>query len=199
LSSSRVGDPGDLARPSPCRCRGYHGIGIRYTVTDTSIAHSLILDSQVGTFARLAKAEILRSSEIACWMYSGERQVIALRKAYLDAVLRQDVGFFDTDARTGDIVFGVSTDTLLVQDAIGEKVGNFLHYIATFLAGLVVGFISAWRLALLSVALIPPIAFAGGLYAYTLTGLTSRSRESYANAGVVAEQVILTLVMCSVA
>ena len=57
-------------------------------------------------------------------MYTGERQVIALRKAYLDAVLRQDVGFFDTDARTGDIVFGVSTDTLLVQDAIGEKVAT---------------------------------------------------------------------------
>ncbi|GJN01570.1 hypothetical protein PR202_ga18847 [Eleusine coracana subsp. coracana] len=123
-------------------------------------------------------------------MYTGERQVIAFRKAYLDAVLRQDVGFFDTDARTGDIVFGVSTDTLLVQDAIGEKVGNFIHYIATFLAGLVVGFVSAWRLALLSVAVIPAIAFAGGLYAYTLTGLTSRSRESYANAGVVAEQAI---------
>ncbi|KAG8066441.1 hypothetical protein GUJ93_ZPchr0004g40415 [Zizania palustris] len=129
-------------------------------------------------------------AEIACWMYTGERQVIALRKAYLDAVLRQDVGFFDTDARTGDIVFGVSTDTLLVQDAIGEKVGNFIHYLATFLAGLVVGFVSAWRLALLSVAVIPAIAFAGGLYAYTLTGLTSKSRESYANAGVVAEQAI---------
>ncbi|CAD6262045.1 unnamed protein product [Miscanthus lutarioriparius] len=129
-------------------------------------------------------------AEIACWMYTGERQVIALRKAYLDAVLRQDVGFFDTDARTGDIVFGVSTDTLLVQDAIGEKVGNFMHYIATFLAGLVVGFVSAWRLALLSVAVIPAIAFAGGLYAYTLTGLTCKSRESYANAGVVAEQAI---------
>ncbi|ONM13122.1 ABC transporter B family member 19 [Zea mays] len=129
-------------------------------------------------------------AEIACWMYTGERQVIALRKAYLDAVLRQDVGFFDTDARTGDIVFGVSTDTLLVQDGIGEKVGNFMHYIATFLAGLVVGFVSAWRLALLSVAVIPAIAFAGGLYAYTLTGLTSKSRESYANAGVVAEQAI---------
>jgi hypothetical protein len=48
---------------------------------------------------------------------------------------------------------------------------------------------SAWRLALLSVAVIPGIAFAGGLYAYTLTGLTSKSRESYANAGIIAEQV----------
>ncbi|CAL5031661.1 unnamed protein product [Urochloa decumbens] len=128
--------------------------------------------------------------EIACWMYTGERQVGALRRRYLEAVLRQDVGFFDTDARTGDIVFSVSTDTLLVQDAIGEKVGNFIHYLATFLAGLVVGFVSAWRLALLSIAVIPGIAFAGGLYAYTLTGLTSKSRESYANAGIIAEQAI---------
>lgn len=46
----------------------------------------------------------------------------AFRKKYLEAVLKQDVGFFDTDARTGDIVFSVSTDTLLVQDAISEKV-----------------------------------------------------------------------------
>ncbi|CAA0828429.1 ABC transporter B family member 19 [Striga hermonthica] len=129
-------------------------------------------------------------AEIACWMYSGERQVGALRKRYLEAVLKQDVGFFDTDARTGDIVFSVSTDTLLVQDAISEKVGNFIHYLSTFLAGLVVGFVSAWRLALLSVAVIPGIAFAGGLYAYTLTGLTSKSRESYASAGIIAEQSI---------
>ncbi|CAL1357783.1 unnamed protein product [Linum trigynum] len=129
-------------------------------------------------------------AEIGCWMYSGERQVSSLRKKYLEAVLKQDVGFFDTDARTGDIVFSVSTDTLLVQDAISEKVGNFIHYLSTFLAGLVVGFLSAWRLALLSVAVIPGIAFAGGLYAYTLTGLTSKSRESYSQAGIIAEQAI---------
>lgn len=129
-------------------------------------------------------------AEIACWMYTGERQAGALRKKYLEAVLKQDVGFFDTDARTGDIVYSVSTDTLLVQDAISEKVGNFIHYLSTFLAGLVVGFVSAWRLALLSVAVIPGIAFAGGLYAYTITGLTSKSRESYANAGIIAEQAI---------
>ena len=56
-------------------------------------------------------------------MYMGERQAGRLRRKYLEAVLKQDVGFFDTDARTGDIVFSVSTDTLLVQDAISEKVG----------------------------------------------------------------------------
>ncbi|KAK9119341.1 hypothetical protein Scep_017434 [Stephania cephalantha] len=127
-------------------------------------------------------------TEIGCWMYTGERQVCALRKKYLEGVLKQDVGFFDTDARTGDIVFSISTDTLLVQDAIGEKVGNFIHYLSTFLAGLVVGFASAWRLALLSVAVIPGIAFAGGLYAYTINGIASKSRKSYSNVGAIAEQ-----------
>ncbi|CAH1427661.1 unnamed protein product [Lactuca virosa] len=71
-----------------------------------------------------------------------------------------------------------------------RTVGNFIHYLSTFLAGLVVGVVSAWKLALHSVAIIPRIAFAGGLYAYTLTGLTSKSRESYANAGIIAEQMM---------
>lgn len=64
-------------------------------------------------------------------MYTGERQASTLRKKYLEAVLRQDVGFFDTDARTGDIVFSVSTDTLLVQDAISEKVSLQLSFSPT--------------------------------------------------------------------
>ncbi|KAH7846257.1 hypothetical protein Vadar_011808 [Vaccinium darrowii] len=123
-------------------------------------------------------------------MYTGERQVGTLRKKYLEAVLKQDIGFFDTDARTGDIVLSISTDTVLIQDAIGEKVGNFIHYISTFVAGLVIGFVLVWRLALLSVAAIPGIALAGGVYAYMLTSLTSKSRESYSNASIIAEQAI---------
>ncbi|KAL8114743.1 hypothetical protein AgCh_021562 [Apium graveolens] len=38
--------------------------------------------------------------------------------------------------------------------------GNFIHYLSTFLAGLVVGFVSAWKPALFSRAVIPGIAFA---------------------------------------
>lgn len=32
----------------------------------------------------------------ACWMISGERQGIALRKEYLRSLLRQEIGWFDT-------------------------------------------------------------------------------------------------------
>lgn len=54
-------------------------------------------------------------TEIGCWMYTGERQACPLRDNYLEVVLKQDVGFFDTDAKTGDIVFSVSTDISLCK------------------------------------------------------------------------------------
>lgn len=37
-------------------------------------------------------------------------------------MLSQDVGFFDTDITTGEIVSRISSDTILVQEAISEKV-----------------------------------------------------------------------------
>lgn len=60
--------------------------------------------------------------EVAAWMQTGERQAARIRVRYLQALLKQDVSFFDTDAKTGDIVSSISSDTLLVQDAISEKV-----------------------------------------------------------------------------
>lgn len=55
-------------------------------------------------------------------MHTGQRQVSKMRRAYLRAILDQEVGFFDTDARTGLLVDSISKDTVLVQDAISEKV-----------------------------------------------------------------------------
>lgn len=49
-----------------------------------------------------------------------------MRVQYLRALLSQDIGFYDTDSTTGEIVVGISSDTLLVQDAIGEKVSCVL-------------------------------------------------------------------------
>lgn len=129
-------------------------------------------------------------AEVACWMHTGERQAIKMRVQYLEAILRQDVGYFDTEAETGMLVDSLSSDTLLVQDAIGEKMGNFIHHMATFLGGFAVGFSCVWRLCLVTLAVVPVIAFAGGLYAYTLTRLTSKSQKAYGEAGSIAEQAI---------
>lgn len=61
-------------------------------------------------------------AEVSCWMVSGERQSARIRGLYLENILRQDITFFDTETSTGEVVGRMSRDTILIQDAIGEKV-----------------------------------------------------------------------------
>ena len=60
--------------------------------------------------------------EVACWMVTGERQAARIRGLYLKTILRQDVAFFDMETNTGEVVGRMSGDTVLIQDAMGEKV-----------------------------------------------------------------------------
>ncbi|CAK9872650.1 unnamed protein product [Sphagnum jensenii] len=128
--------------------------------------------------------------EVACWMQTGERQSARMRVSYLRAMLSQDVGFFDTDCSTAEIVSRISSDTLLVQDAISEKAGNYVHYMARFIAGFAVGFSSVWQLTLVTLAVVPLIALAGGAYAVVMIGITSKSQKAYSKAGEIAEEAI---------
>lgn len=121
-------------------------------------------------------------------MQTGERQAARIRVLYLRSMLKQDVSYFDVDARTGEVVNSISSDTLLIQDAISEKLGQFLHYLSTFIAGFAVGFSIVWKLGLVTLAVAPAIAMAGGMYAYALTGFASKNREAYEEAGNIAEQ-----------
>lgn len=55
-------------------------------------------------------------------MITGERQAARIRSFYLETILRQDIAFFDKEINTGEVVGRISGDTLLIRDAIGEKV-----------------------------------------------------------------------------
>lgn len=55
-------------------------------------------------------------------MYTSERQAARLRLAFLQSVLSQEIGAFDTDLTTAKIITGISAHMTIIQDAIGEKV-----------------------------------------------------------------------------
>ncbi|KAL4578988.1 hypothetical protein LXL04_015123 [Taraxacum kok-saghyz] len=127
---------------------------------------------------------------VACWMQTGERQTARLRFKYLQSVLRKDIKFFDTIAKDKNILFHISSDAILVQDAIGDKIGHGLRYLAQFFVGFAVGFTSVWQLTLLTLAIVPLIAFAGGAYTMIMSTLSEKSEAAYAEAGKVAEENI---------
>ncbi|GMP84612.1 hypothetical protein CsSME_00038071 [Camellia sinensis var. sinensis] len=129
-------------------------------------------------------------AEILCWMWTGERQSTKMKIKYLEAAMNQDIPFFDTEVRTSDVVFAINTDAVMVQDAISEKLGNFLHYMATFVSGFVVGFTTVWQLALVTLTVVPLIAVIGGVHTTTLAKLSSKSQEALSEAGNITEQTI---------
>ncbi|GAB4833596.1 Multidrug resistance protein 1 [Ancistrocladus abbreviatus] len=129
-------------------------------------------------------------AEIACWMWTGERQTTKMRIKYLEAALNQDIQYFDTEVRTSDVVFAINTDAVMVQDAISEKLGNFIHYMATFVSGFVVGFTAVWQLALVTLAVVPLIAIIGAIYTTTLAKLTTKSQDALSQAGNIVEQTV---------
>ncbi|KAF5766382.1 putative Type I protein exporter [Helianthus annuus] len=122
-------------------------------------------------------------------MWTGERQSTKMRIKYLESALSQDYQFFDTEVRTSYVVFAINTDAVIVQDAISEKLGNFIHYLATFVSGFVVGFTAVWQLALVTLAVVPLIAIIGDIHMTTLAKLSSKSQEALSDAaGNIVEQ-----------
>lgn len=73
-------------------------------------------------------AKLVHMIEVACWMYTGERQSTRIRTKYLESLLHQEVAFFDSQSvgssglGSGQVVSRIAEDTLLVQEAVGEKV-----------------------------------------------------------------------------
>ncbi|CAN8317297.1 unnamed protein product [Cochlearia groenlandica] len=128
--------------------------------------------------------------EVSCWILTGERQTAVIRSKYVQVLLNQDMSFFDTYGNNGDIVSQVLSDVLLIQSALSEKVGNYIHNMATFISGLVIGFINCWEIALITLATGPFIVAAGGVSNIFLHRLAENIQDAYAEAASIAEQAV---------
>ncbi|CAN8253935.1 unnamed protein product [Cochlearia groenlandica] len=128
--------------------------------------------------------------QVSGWMISGERQAGRIRSLYLKTILRQDIAFFDVETNTGEVVGRMSGDTVLIQDAMGEKVGKSIQLVSTFIGGFVIAFMEGWLLTLVMVSSIPLLVMSGAALAIVISKMASRGQTSYAKAAVVVEQTV---------
>ncbi|KAL4643329.1 hypothetical protein ACB092_02G084800 [Castanea dentata] len=117
-----------------------------------------------------------------------ERQAARIRSLYLKTILRQDIAFFDKEASTGEIIGRMSGDTVLIQNALGEKVGTFVQLVATFIGGFVVAFIKGWLLTSVMLSTIPPLVISGYFMSIIIRKMASRGQAAYSVAATVVEQ-----------
>jgi ATP-binding cassette subfamily B (MDR/TAP) protein 1 len=96
------------------------------------------------------------------WVYTAEVNAKRIRERYLQAVLRQDVAFFD-NVGSGEIATRIETDTHLVQQGMSEKVALVVNFIAAFFTGFILAYARNWRLALALSSIIPVIGITGAV------------------------------------
>lgn len=123
------------------------------------------------------------------YYFSGERFARALRNAYLSAVMRQNLAFFDL-LGPGEITNRIMSDMGTIQEAVTSKLAVLLTAIATFCAAYVVAFIMYWKTALiLSPFFVAMLASGsiGGAYAVKHFKL---AKEQYSQASGIAEEAL---------
>ncbi|KAG9667933.1 putative ABC multidrug transporter, partial [Aureobasidium melanogenum] len=103
----------------------------------------------------------------AGFYHCGERIATALRCAYLDAILRQDMSYHDHLA-PGRASNRIMTDLGIIQEGISSKLSVALSAFAIFATALVITFTMHWKIAVLTLPF-----FAAMVISSTITGRTS--------------------------
>ncbi|KFY91259.1 hypothetical protein V500_04768 [Pseudogymnoascus sp. VKM F-4518 (FW-2643)] len=152
-----------------------------------------ILNHNVLYFVYIAIAEFFTVYIFTVgFIYTGEHMSGKIREHYLEACMRQNVGFFDK-LGAGEITTRITADTNLVQDGISEKVGLTLAAVATFVTAFVIGFIKYWKLTLILSSTVFAIVFLMGGLSRFIVKYNKKSLESYALGGTIAEEVISSI------
>ncbi|KAK4440113.1 ABC transporter B family member 9 [Sesamum alatum] len=128
--------------------------------------------------------------QVCCWMVAGERQSSRIRALYLKALLRQEIAFFDTKTTTGEVMSSIFGDTILIQEAMGEKVGKFIEFASTFVSGFIIAFARGWFLSIVLLSWVPAIVIIGGFLALLTSKISANGQVAYAEAGNVVDQTL---------
>jgi ATP-binding cassette subfamily B (MDR/TAP) protein 1 len=116
---------------------------------------------------------------MSIWVYTSEANGKRIRERYLQAILRQEIAYFD-DVGAGEVATRIQTDTRksysifqrsnspylrldLVQMGISEKVTVSVTCISSFVVGFILAYARSWRLALALSSMIVCIIAIGGV------------------------------------
>jgi len=125
----------------------------------------------------------------ACFMIVAENNARRIRAAYMQSVLSQEIAWFDTQ-KAGAITTRLASDSRMIQDATGEKVGMILQQVAMLVTGMSIGFVFGWQLALVILAVTPLMAIVGAVFTKVMTDMTEVSQQHYAKAGGIASETL---------
>jgi len=103
--------------------------------------------------------------------------------------MKQDQGWFDQN-NPFQFASKVQSKIKTIENGLGDKLGNILTAISLFFSGLIIAFITSWKLTLVLLSVLPFLGIGAMLLTKAIQTASKKAAESYTKAGGVAEEVL---------
>ncbi|XP_052744794.1 multidrug resistance protein homolog 49-like [Bicyclus anynana] len=156
---------------------------------------ALIEDSQafgIGCTVFSILQFIVSAISVDLFNYAALRQIERVKKRFLEAVLRQDITWYDLNTSM-NFATKVSDDVEKYREGIGEKVPMFVYLVMSFVTAVIISFAYGWELTLVILSCAPIIIATTAIVAKVQSSLTTQELKAYSIAGVIAEEVLSSI------
>jgi ABC-type multidrug transport system fused ATPase/permease subunit len=164
---------------------------VRWIVDYVLVAKDYSLLNQVvgGLFVALAISMIAGNVRYYLFTLSGERIVLKLREQLYRSILKQEVAFFDFN-RTGELMSRLSSDSATLQNTVSVNISQGIRNLAQVLGGFAFMFYTSWKLSIILLIIIPPVALMAYFFGKKIRALSKEFQSTLAESSIVAEETI---------
>ncbi|XP_032384811.1 bile salt export pump [Etheostoma spectabile] len=125
---------------------------------------------------------------------SGELLTRRLRKVGFEAMLRQEIGWFDDPRNSpGALTTRLATDASMVQGATGCQIGMIVNSLTSIGASFIIAFYFSWKLTFVIMCFLPLIGLSGVFQAKMLTGFANQDKKAMEAAGWVSSEALANI------
>ena len=121
-----------------------------------------------------------------------ERQLVKLKKSYLKAIVRQDIGWFDV-SNPQELPSLIGSTQADISASLGSATWQLFEHIGMAIAGFAVSLSYGWDVALVMVLCSPLIVASGALLGYVEKVSTAKISAAYATSGGIASEALSAL------
>jgi len=119
----------------------------------------------------------------------GDRIVTDLRNDLYQAIMAQEMGFFD-ERKTGELTSRLASDTQVLQSAVTVNLSMLLRYGAQAIGAFVLMFFTSWKLSLVLLVLLPIVFGIAITYGRMVRKLSRKVQDAIAASTSIAEETI---------
>ncbi|KAF5885785.1 multidrug resistance protein 1-like isoform X1, partial [Clarias magur] len=125
---------------------------------------------------------------------SGEHLTRRIRKIGFQAMLRQEIGWFDDPNNSpGVLSTRLATDASMVQGATGIQIGIIVNSLTNIGTSFIIAYYFSWKLGLVVSCFLPLIGLSGVLQAKMIIGFTHEDKKAMEVAGQVANEAMVNI------